>query len=251
MKLVVKFNVVLLVVFAISLAGVAYFVRGPLQQQVRSEVLENAKIMMESAIASRTYTVKQIAPLLGTQMKYQFLAQSVPAYAATEVFNELHQRFPDYGYKEAALNPTNPRDRATDWEADVINIFRQTPDRPEVVGERDTPTGRAMYVARPLQIKNEACLVCHSTVENAPKTMIDVYGNANGFGWKLNEVIGAQVVSVHMTAAEQRAEHAFRLIMISLVAVFIVLFVVLNLMLQFMVIRPMARATTDANRSHG
>ena len=33
---------------------------------------------------------------------------------------------PDYTYKEAALNPTNPADRALDWEADFINNFRNT-----------------------------------------------------------------------------------------------------------------------------
>jgi len=243
MKLVVKFNAVLLVIFAVSLAGVAYFARGLLQQQARDEVLQNAKIMMESAAASRTYTVKQIAPLLETQMKYNFLPQSVPAYAATEVFNEVHKKFPDYSYKEATLNPTNPRDRATDWEADVVNIFRQAPDRQELFGERDTPLGRAMYMARPLQIKNEACLVCHSTVENAPKTMIDVYGTANGFGWKLNEIIGAQVVSIQMATAMKRADDSFKVFMTSLVAAFVFLFVALNLMLQVMVIRPMARAS--------
>jgi len=146
---------------------------------------------------------------------------------------------------------TTPRDRTTDWEADVVNIFRQTPERPELVGERDTPSGRTMYVARPLQIKSEACLLCHSTAEAAPKTVIGIYGTANGFGWKLNEVIGAQLVSVKMATTTKRAEDAFRVLMMSLVAAFIFLFVVLNVMLQLMVIRPMARASklTDQVRA--
>ena len=79
------------------------------------------------------------------------------------------------------------------------------PTTTELVGERDTPTGRALYLARPIQITNAACLVCHSTVEAAPKTMIDLYGPANGFGWKMNEVIGAQVVSVPMSVPIARA----------------------------------------------
>ena len=102
-------------------------------------------------------------------MKYVFLPQTVPAYAATEQFNDVRKTHPDYAYKEATLNPTNPRDRASDWEADVVQIFRQTPTTTELVGERDTPTGRSLYLARPIQIKNGACLVCHSTVDAAPK----------------------------------------------------------------------------------
>ena len=37
--------------------------------------------------------------------------------------------------------------------------------------------------------------------------MLDLYGIANGFGWKMNEIIGAQIVSVPMTvpiAARER-----------------------------------------------
>ena len=40
-----------------------------------------------------------------------FLPQSLPAYAATEIFSTLRQQHPEYSYKEAVLNPTNPRDR--------------------------------------------------------------------------------------------------------------------------------------------
>ena len=75
-----------------------------------------------------------------------------------------------------------------------------------MIGERETPTGRALYLARPIQISNAACLVCHSTIEVAPKTMLDLYGSANGFGWKFNEVIGAQVVSVPMSVPIERAQ---------------------------------------------
>ncbi|MGB7542761.1 MAG: DUF3365 domain-containing protein [Burkholderiales bacterium] len=222
--------------------------RSLLQQNARDEVLQNARIMMESALATRAYTSNQIRPLLEIQMKYQFLPQSVPAFAATEQFNDLRKKFLDYTYKEATLNPTNPRDRTTDWETDVVNQFRQAPDRPEVVGERETPAGPALYLARPIQIKNAACLICHSTVDAAPKTMIDLYGPANGFGWKLNEVIGAQIVSVPMIVPVKRADDTFKVFMISLTAVFVFIFVALNLMLLFIVIRPVTTLSRIADQ---
>ena len=154
MKLMWKFNIVLLAVFAIGFAVTAFISYGVLQANAREEILDNARVMMESALSSRSYTNTQIKPLLDTQLKYTFLPQTVPAYAATEVFNDLRKKHPDYGYKEATLNPTNPRDRASDWEADVVNNFRQTSDSKEMVGERETPTGRALYLARPIQITN-------------------------------------------------------------------------------------------------
>jgi protein-histidine pros-kinase len=203
---------------------------------------------MEAALSSRTYTINQVKPLLETHMKYEFLPQTVPAYAATEQFNELRKKHPDYSYKEATLNPTNPRNRAADWEADVVNIFRNQPATAELIGERDTPSGRSLYLSRPIQIKNKPCLDCHSTVEAAPKTMLDLYGNANGFGWKMEEVIGAQIVSVPMTVPIERARATFQTFMGSLAAVFVAIFVLLNLMLYTMVIRRVTNLASIADQ---
>jgi protein-histidine pros-kinase len=248
MKLIVKFNLVFLLIFAAGLTVAAYISRDLLERNARDEVLQNARIMMESALASRTYTSTQVGPLLATQMKYEFRPQSVPAYAATEQLNDLRKKFADYSYKEATLNPTNPRDRVTDWEGDIVNQLRQNPERQEIVGERETLTGRALYLARPIQIKSEACLTCHSTVDAAPKTMIDLYGPANGFGWKLNEVVGAQIVSVPMTLPIKRSEDTFKVFMISLTMVFAFIFVALNLMLYTIVIRPVMKLSQVADQ---
>jgi protein-histidine pros-kinase len=248
MKLIVKFNLVFLLIFAAGLSVAAYISRDLLERNARDEVLQNARIMMEAALATRTYTSNQVRPLLETQMKYEFRPQSVPAFAATEQLNDLRKKFADYSYKEATLNPTNPRDRVTDWEGDIVNQLRQNPERQEIIGERETLTGRALYLARPIQIKSEACLTCHSTVDAAPKTMIDLYGPANGFGWKLNEVVGAQIVSVPMTLPIKRSEDTFRVFMISLTAVFAFIFVALNLMLYTIVIRPVVKLSQVADQ---
>ncbi|HET7033066.1 MAG TPA: DUF3365 domain-containing protein [Casimicrobiaceae bacterium] len=237
MKLIWKFNLVLLGIFVLGFLIAGYISYQSLQANAREEILQNARLMMESALSARNYTIAQVKPLLDTQMKYQFLPQTVPAYAATEQFNELRKKHPDYAYKEATLNPSNPRNRASDWEADVVNVFRNTSTTTEIIGERDTPTGRSLYLARPIQIKSAACLTCHSTVDAAPKTMLDLYGNANGFGWKMEEVIGAQIVSVPMTVPIERAKKTFTTFMGSLAVVFIAIFVLLNLMLYTMVIR--------------
>ena len=126
--------------------------------------------------------------------------------------------------------------------------FRASAEQKELVGERDTPLGRALYIARPLRITNPDCLECHDTIERAPRTLIDKYGQANGFGWKLNEVIGAQVVSVPMAVPLARAENTFRVFMTSLVGIFVAIGVVLNLMLWAMVIRPVTKLSRLADR---
>ena len=71
--------------------------------------------------------------------------------------------------------------------------------------------------------------------------MIERYGSANGFGWKLNDILTAQIVSVPTQLAIQRARDVFKTFMISLAAVFGILLIAINALLIFMVIRPVNR----------
>lgn len=250
MKLMWKFNMALAAVFVIGLLVTGLVSYGVLQANAREEILDNARVMMESALSSRSYTNAQIKPLLETQLRYSFLPQSVPAYAATEQFNDLRKKYPDYSYKEATLNPTNPRDRATDWEADVVNQFRNGQAKTELVGERETPNGKSLYLARPIQITDAACLACHNTVAEAPKTMVELYGPANGFGWKMNEIIGAQIVSVPSALPIQRANHTFKIFMLLVTLVLIVTFILINVMLHSIVIqrvKALAKSADDVS----
>ncbi len=248
MKLLFKFNLILMLVMALGVAVAGWISRSMLQEQARQEVLAIARLLMEQATAVRGYTSGQITKLLETQMKYEFLPQSVPSYSATEVLATLHTKYPEYAYKEATLNPTNPRDRAVGWEVDIVGAFRNDAEMKEFIGERDTPTGRSLYISRPLRITNAACLQCHSSVDAAPRTMVEKYGPANGFGWQLGEVIGAQVVSVPMALPLQRAEANFKLFIGSLVGVFLVVVAVLNAMIWLVVVRPVTALSALADR---
>jgi len=237
LSLTTKFNVVFLLIFAIGFASTAWLTRKLLLRNAEEEVVQNARLMMESALAVRGYTQAQIVPLLQTQMKYSFAPQSVPSFSATEVAAALRAQFPDYAYKEATLNPTNLRDRATEWESDVVQRLRNEPGLNEIVGHRDTAAGPAVYIARPIQIREPACLECHSTVDAAPKTMVDAYGPANGFGWRLNEIVGAQITSVPMSLPLARAEKAFQTFIAAFLVIFAMVFVASNLVFYFTVTR--------------
>jgi HAMP domain-containing protein len=247
-KIIWKFNIVLVGICLFGFVVAAFVAHSVLQANAKDEILRTARLMMEAAGATRDYTNVQIKPLLETQLKYTFLPQTVPAFAATEQFNELRKKHADFIYKEATLNPTNPRDRASDWEADIINQFRASPGTAESFGERDTPMGRTLFLARPLQVKSQACLECHSTVEAAPKTMLDLYGNANGFGWKMNEIIGMQVVSVPTVVPVARANQAFRTLILMLAAVFLMMIVLLNVMLYSIVVKRVTRLSKIADQ---
>jgi HAMP domain-containing protein len=249
MKLLAKFTLVFLIVFGAGLALAGYVARQFLEQNAEEQVLQQARLMMENMLAARTYTTKKIKPLLVPVQNQNrtFLPETVPAFAATESFNFLKVAYPDYAYKEATLNPTNLRDRAVDWETDVINTFRNDPKKKEFFNKRDTPMGPSLFLARPI-VANAPCLECHDIPKLAPRPMLAIYGTANGFGWKSGETVGAQIVSVPMSVPVRLADQGFRKLMISLSAIFLATLLLLDLLLYFTVVRPVVRLSHMADQ---
>jgi len=94
---------------------------------------------------------------------------------------------------------------------------------------RHTLTGNMLFIARPIRIKNPDCLTCHR-YRLAPAKMIAKYGDDNGFGWQLDEIVGAQVVSIPTSVTLDRAHHTFLSFVSGLIGLFLVLVSVGNLM---------------------
>ena len=245
-KLAPKFTLIFIAIFGVMLVTAGMLSYQFLQRNAKGEVLTQAQLMMEAAAAMRSYTDKQIKPLVGVRRTNEFHAQWVPAYAATQMFANLRQKYPAYTYKEATLNPTNPRDRAIDWEADVVNTFRNDANRVEFTGERATVDGRTLYLAHPIIVK-PSCLECHSSPAAAPRAMLAQYGTANGFGWQLHEVVGAQIVSVPTSVSSRVAESAIHALVTALVSFALISLIVLNVLLTVFVIRPINRIAAAAH----
>lgn len=247
MGLRAKFNLSILGAFLIGFAIAAIVLHSVFIDTARDQVLQNARIMMTAANAIRKYTADDLVPLLPMEHNGKFVAETVPAFAAQTNFKDVQAAFPGYTYREPALDPTNPTDRAQDWEADIIRGFINDAKLSEVVTERDTPLGETLNLARPVTITDPACLSCHSTAAAAPAVLIQTYGSANGFGWKLNQTIGAQLVSVPMAVPLAVARRAYVTFLIILVIIFAIIFVILNLLLHYLVIAPVKRVTAMAD----
>jgi hypothetical protein len=211
-----KFNIWMGAVLAIAVASAGTIVYGELHRSARDHAVETANLLMAVADATRAYTTEYIKPQLDQRLDIAFLPQTVPAFAATETIIALRKRLPEYTYKEATLNPTNPRDRASDWEADLVNTFRANWAPSQIVGERMQGPIPVLYVAKPIKITKPGCLACHSTPAAAPASMIKLYGEANGFAWKLDEIIGAQIVSVPLSTFDETATRIFAIVMSAL-----------------------------------
>ena len=249
MRILAKFNLILILIFGTAVAITGFIARRFLASDARSQVVQQAELMVGAAGGMRAYTADQLDPLLEARndRRERFLPQTIPFYGATEVFSYLRKTYPAYTYKEAALNPTNPRDRASDWEADVIDDFRNHPAKTQITGERSTPEGESLFLAHPIKV-DPSCLQCHGSPSAAPAAMLAVYGRDNGFNWKAGDVSGAQIVSVPMAVPVAVADREFKALMISLGSVFLATLLLLDLALVFVVVRPVSKLSATADR---
>ncbi|MBD2101056.1 DUF3365 domain-containing protein [Leptolyngbya sp. FACHB-261] len=250
-KLGTKFNLFLMTVFigGILVSGIA--LSRVLEQAAQQEMTSRALLLIQSMNSVRTYTSEHINPLLAPRVETEptFTPETVPAYAATEVFEDLRKNsdYSNFFYKEATLNPTNLRDKADDFEAKLVERFRSEPGLKELSGFRSLPGTESFYIARPLAITKESCLQCHSTPEAAPKSQITTYGTENGFGWKLNEIVAAQVISVPSGEILNNAQRSLSLVMGILIAIFTIVILLINLLLRRTIIRRIRRMSKVAH----
>jgi methyl-accepting chemotaxis protein len=237
-------------IFLIGVTLTGLMLRQVLNQNYEAEVTAKALLAMETMNSVREYTSSRVRPELIERLKTEFLPETVPAYSAREVFEELRKQ-PDYQnfyYKEATLNPTNPRDQADEFETKLVQQFREQDNLNELRGFRSLPTGEIFYIAHPLKVSKPSCLECHGSVSQAPQSLIERYGKENGFNWKLNEIVGAQIVSVPASEIYQLTQQALKVTMgfvIAVLTTMIATMILINFSLQRYVVRPikqMARA---------
>ena len=238
MTLRTKFNLVMMGALTLGLVLALIFGTRISNRNARRTVLAEAAVMMGAANVTIHYTDTQVTPLLEARMKLQFLPQAIPFFAARQTFQTLEASFPGYTFREATLNPTDPDDRATAWEAGIIGKFRADPSLTSLVAERDGENGSVLSYAQPIRVTDRSCLPCHSTPDAAPASMIDVYGTHDGFDWKLGDLVGANIVSVPETVATTQAHEDRNIFVAAIAAIFVILLLLLNVLLHVIVVVP-------------
>lgn len=239
-----RFTLLLSVVCVIGLVASGAALWWALFQQTQREVTTNGLLLIDAMGSVRGYTDSRVKPILDsiTHGNTEFIPESVPAFAARQVFDTLSQSQHQSGliYKEASLNPTNPGDKANDFETELIKLMRN--DR-EINEKSDfiTINGKDFfYIARPLAVTSPTCLVCHSTPDAAPKGQLQQYGTKNGFGWVLHDVNSTQIIYVPASDVYHAAFQSFLLVMGIVGGSFVIVVLLINILLKQYVIDPVS-----------
>jgi len=250
-----KFTLLLALVFLTGMGLSWIALSEALQSKAEREVVSKAQILLKTMNSVRLYTTenvnKHIKPLLDP--KGAFISETVPGYSAREVFEFFRSgdEYQDFLYKEATLNPTNPRNKADSFESALVKNFREDPKLPEQTGFREVGDRNVFFTARPIRIKSESCLECHSTPEAAPAGMIKSYGAQNGFGWHMDEVVGSQIIYVPATAVYSSGQRSAALVTGIFVGIFALAALMINVFFRRVVVRPLgvlANATQALSR---
>ena len=247
-----KFNLILLLVFVVGAVASWFALVTVMEHSSERQVTADADILLKAMNAVRDYTTNNVGPNLKKLQAKEgmFLAETVPGFGARTVFEGFRSRkgFDEYLYKEAAPNPTNLRDKADDFETDLVKRFSDNPTLTAISDFRRVGNNRLYFTAAPLRIKQQSCLQCHTTPDMAPVAMIKKYGPDNGFGWHLNQVIAAQIVYVPAMTVLDQGRHQALMMLCVFAAVFAVVLLLINLLLHGMVIHPLSHfaAATEA-----
>ncbi|MEO0406472.1 MAG: response regulator [Cyanobacteria bacterium P01_A01_bin.135] len=252
LKLGPRFTILLTIVFIAGTLLSGLVLWSAMQRKAEDEVTTKAEILTQTMNSVRNYTSDNVRPLLQDRLETdeQFIPETVPAYSAREVFERFRDR-PEYSqffYREATLNPTNPRDQADEFETTLVEQFRSEPDLTKLSGYRSNDGEQLYYIARPLAVTKASCLECHSTPAVAPKSLLTTYGDQNGFDWELNEIVAAQTIYVPAGEVLTRARQYLALTMGVFALIFAVVVLLINWLLKRTVINPLKKITAIAHR---
>ena len=250
LKLGTQFSLLLTLIFLGGIILSGFTLSSAMRHKAEDEITTKAEILTQTMNAVRTYTSDRVAPLLQSQLETspEFISETVPAYSAITVFENFRKQpaYSDFFYKEATLNPTNLRDKADEFEADLVEKFRAQPDLVKLTGYRTLSGVGQFFTARPLKVTAASCLQCHSTPEAAPKSQIASFGAEHGFGWQLGDIVAAQTLYVPSDEVFAKGNQYLILTMGIFVSIFATLSLLINRLLKQRVIRPVKQLTTIA-----
>ncbi|HBE19194.1 MAG TPA: histidine kinase [Cyanobacteria bacterium UBA11149] len=244
MKLQTRLSLIVIVIFVGGLVisgGAAYLLE---KRHAETNTVKTAEMLMSTASAARSYTSDRLQPLLSQLKTDQFIPETIPSYAAQQLFTRLGDEYKSYTYAERVLNPTNPKDLAEGWQVEIVQEFINNPNLKQLVNQRTTLQGQdTLYVAQPIKVASPKCLTCHSTPDKAPPAQIKTYGSENGFGWKLNEIIGARIISIPTAVPQKQAKESIYSYLLLIASIFLIAYTAISILVQNWIVKPLDNIT--------
>ena len=196
--------------FGLMALGLVAFVEYRAYQEDMREHAEHvgrqASLAVAFNVALRDYMAQEVRPVLESAPGPDaFDPQTIcTSRISRNVFEEVRKKFPEATIRFCSGNPRNPANRATPAELRMIEHFQRNPDARQTTAEIEMSGERRMACFVPRLI-TESCLRCHGDPKDAPAELVAQYGNSAGFGRKVGDVAGVDMVSISLDGLDAAA----------------------------------------------
>ncbi|PHR58421.1 MAG: hypothetical protein COA44_02975 [Arcobacter sp.] len=128
-------------------------------------------------------------------------------------------------FKYASPNPTNPDNLANVYELNIYNQLNKgsITKYKEILSENNKKYLYYAIAGKRIQAK---CLQCHGIPEDAPKMLVEAYGNQNGFGLEIGDLAAIISVKAPLTDVYKKNDRQFYFIAFVTFFVFIILLII-------------------------
>lgn len=180
------------VLFGLGLSVIMYF---HFDSIMKSEISQRSRMLLAQSNAVQDYVKTVLRPeMFKILPSDRFVLKAMSSsYISREIMARLN--ITDnitYHYRRVAKNARNKKSSPDKFEMGLIEHFNA--NRSKVIWEDDTVVNNEEYhlVARPIEFV-ESCMSCHGSPQNAPKELIDTYGDEAGFHYEVGEVGGVVI----------------------------------------------------------
>jgi nitrogen-specific signal transduction histidine kinase len=160
------------------------------------------ELVMAAVEAGRTYVREELRPRMFAEYGPDFfmLEAMSTSYVGRAVMDRFGQAVPDYRYRRVSINARNPQSEADALERQMIDYFRQNPERDNWQGLTEK-NGRPHFMRFQPVFFDTSCMHCHGVPSDAPAELLRIYGDTNGFGHFPGELAGITAVDIPADSA--------------------------------------------------
>lgn len=248
-------NTIIGLLFVTVTAFTIVLVNDQMRQQALREAEQKERILLDHNLAIHTYFTHDLKPALfaltaplvdDDYFDPIWMSSTYAVRAIDQYFDELHAE--PYYYQEAAVNARSPQNEADALEQAFLEELNADPS---VVSESliRTVDGELAFVTlRRGETMTASCLRCHSTPDQAPVGLVDIYGPERSFQRQESDTVSAISIRIPLEDAYAAAD-ALTLKLSGLLLIMLAgLFTVQVVLYRRLLLNPLARLRHMAQR---
>ncbi len=196
LSLQTKFSLGIVIILGVFTGFLSYGLYKQLEDSLIRNVDQKSEIILAELGATRNYVSSILRPKISSLIADdEFVLEAMSsAYVSRQIMDRFQKTFPAFRYKRAAIDSRGPLNEADAFEREILCRLRADPHLKDWQGLVTRNNER--FFVRMVPIRTEsACLRCHGDSDDAPAKLIGIYGSDRGFGRRVNEVAGMDVLS--------------------------------------------------------